>query len=335
MQNGEQAVLDFLRERSPRNVSVILHEGADPDAICSGFAICHLLDQLYGAKATLMAPGKVSSAAKRSLSDLDISITKPDLDECDLVIVVDTSSLSMLGDAADLLQASKVPVVQIDHHSPSQSMEKVATIRLLDDSSPSTTEIVYSLFKRSGVLISKNLAQVFVFGIVAESGHLLRLRNSSLKKLCELLQRGGDVEAALIRLKKKMPLDERIARLKSAQRLIIKRVDDLMIAISHVGSYHTSAAKGLLTLGADLVATIAKNKEIKIAIRASENYISRTGIHVGKDICIPLGKLLGGEGSGHKAVGGIRVRCSVSHAKSELLQFLEDKTSNSLRIIDR
>jgi nanoRNase/pAp phosphatase (c-di-AMP/oligoRNAs hydrolase) len=324
----KQGFLDFLKGISPKKISVLLHKGADLDAICSGFAISYLVSKLYGAEATLMAPDGISSAARNSLSTLGISVESPNLEGCDLIIVVDTSSLSMLGGAAKLLLKSKVPIIQIDHHSPSPNMESIASFRLLDEDSPSTTELVYSLFKISKVQISEKLAQVFVFGIVAESGNLSRLKNSSLCSLCELLQRGGDVEAALNGLKKEMPLDERIARLKSAQRILLRRVGDMLIAISHVGSYHSSAARSLLVLGADLAATVAKNKDgLKIAVRASENYVSRTGLHVGRDICMPLGKLLGGEGSGHRMVGGIRASCSFTHARSALLSFLEERSN--------
>ncbi len=321
-------ILSLLGWKEVKLIILVCHHNADPDAVCSGFAISHLVSKLYGAEATLMAPDGISSSARSFLSALGISVECPNLEGCDLIIVVDTSSLSMLGGAAKLLLDSKVPIVQIDHHSPSPSMESIASFRLLDEESPSTTELVYSLFKISEVQISEKLAQVFVFGIVAESGNLSRLRNSSLCSLCELLQRGGDVEAALNGLKKEMPLDERIARLKSAQRILLKRVGDILIAISHVGSYHSSAARSLLVLGADLAATVAKNKDgLKIAVRASENYISRTGLHVGRDICMPLGKLLGGEGSGHRTVGGIRASCSLSHARSALLSFLEERSN--------
>ncbi|MBO3803250.1 MAG: DHH family phosphoesterase [Candidatus Brockarchaeota archaeon] len=332
MLGGKRAFLDFVKKASPRKVSVLLHEGADPDAVCSGFAVCQLISEISGAVATLIAPG-VSSTAKNVISALGIRVSgpDPDLGGCDLVVVVDTSSLSMLGCAAERLLASKVPVVQIDHHSPSPSMEGIASFRLLDEGSPSTTEIVYSLFKASKTRISKNLAQAFVFGIVSESGNLSRLRNSSLRVLCELSKAGGDVEAALGGLRKEASLDERIARLKSAQRVVLRRVGDILIAVSHVGSYHSSAAKSLIALGADLAATLAKNKDgLKISVRASENYASITGIHVGKDICAPLGALLGGEGSGHRMVGGIRANCGFSRARTALLSFLEEKSAGAL-----
>ncbi len=54
----------------------------------------------------------------------------------------------MLGSFATPIRASGIPIAQIDHHYPSPSMEGVAAIRLLDEEAPSTTEMVYSLFKR-------------------------------------------------------------------------------------------------------------------------------------------------------------------------------------------
>jgi len=330
--SGEQGFLGFLRERSPRKVSILTHVGADPDAICSAFALRHLIRELLSADAVVVAPGRLSSATKAILQRLAITISKPEFEDSDLVIVVDTSSLSMLGAAAQLVISSGVPIAQIDHHSPSASMGEIAVIRLLDEEAPSTTEIIYSLFKCAGIEVPENLAQVLMMGIVAESGRLSRLGGTSLSNLCELSKRGGDIEMALEALKRHLPLDERIARLKSAQRLNLVRVDEILIAISDIGSYHASSANGLLALGADLATTLSKGKgALKITIRASENFISRTGIHVGRDICIPLGKILGGEGNGHKGVGGIRTVGDLSRVKSVVLNFIEDRTAQAIR----
>lgn len=327
----EQRFLGFLRERSPRKVSILTHAGADPDAVCSAFAVRHLIHELLGADASVVAPEDISSSTKEVLKKLAITPSLPEFGDSDLFIVVDTSSLSMVGRAAPLLLSSGVPIAQIDHHSPSSSMEGIAAIRLLDEDAPSTTEIVYSLLKGAGIEVPQELAQVLMTGIVAESGRLSRLRGVSLSNLCELSRRGGDIEMALEVLKRHSPLDERMARLKSAQRLSLVRVDVLLLATSHVGSYHASAARGLLALGADLAATLSKGRGVlKITVRANEDFLSRTGIHVGRDICAPLGKMLGGEGSGHEGVGGVRAKGDLSRVRSVVQNFIEDRTAQAI-----
>jgi len=330
--SGEHDFLDFLRRLSPKKVSIITHVGADPDAICSAFALRHLIRELIGSDAEVIAPGRASSAAKAILTKLAIALSEPELGGSDLAILVDTPSLSMLGSFADIMRASGIPIAQIDHHYPNPSMEGVAAICLLDEGAPSTTEMVYSLFKGAGIEVTNEVAQILLTGIVAESGRLSRLKGASLSNLCELSRRGGDVEVALWDLKSHMPLDERAARLKSAQRLSLARVEDVLIAVSHVGSYHASAARSLIALGADIAATLSKGKgSMKVTVRANEDFLSRTGIHVGRDICTPLGEILGGEGSGHEGAGGIRAKGDLNGVRSAVLNFIEDRTANAIR----
>jgi len=330
--SGEHDFLDFLRKLSPKKVSIFTHVGADPDAICSAFALRHLVRELTGSDASVIAPERTSSATRAILPKLAIALSEPQLVGSDLIILVDTPSLSMLGSSATLILSSGIPIAQIDHHCPNSSMGGVAAIRLLDEKAPSTTEMVYSLFKRASVEVTKDIAQILLMGIVAESGLLSRLRGTSLSNLCELSQMGGDVESALGALRSQLPLDERTARLKSAQRLCIVKVEDVLIAVSHVGSYHASAARSLLALGADIAATLSKSKGVmKITVRANVNFLLRTGIHVGRDICTPLGEILGGEGSGHEGVGGIRAKGDLHSVRSALLNFIEDKTASAIR----
>jgi len=329
---GERDFIDFLRKSAPKKVSILTHVGADPDAICSAFALRHLVRELVGSDAGVITPERVSSAAKAILQKLAIVLSEPELGGSDLIVIVDTPSLAMLGQYATLIRSSGAPIAQIDHHYPNPSMGGVAAIRLLDEEAPSTTEIIYSLYKMAGVGISEDMAQILLTGIVAESGRLSRLRGTSLSNMYELSQRGGDVEKALADLQGHLSLDERVARLKSAQRLCLVKVEDVLIAVSHVGSYHASAARSLLALGADIVATLSKGKEgLKITVRANENYISRTGIHIGRDICTPLGEILGGEGSGHGGVGGIRAKGDLHSIRSVVLNFIEDKTVNAMQ----
>ena len=331
MSSGEHDFIDFLRKSAPKKVSILTHVGADPDAICSAFALRHLVQELVGSDAGVITPERVSSAAKAILQKLAIVMSEPELGDSDLIVIVDTPSLSMLGQYATLISSSVAQIAQIDHHYPNPSMG-VAAIRLLDEEAPSTTEIIYSLYKRAGVGIGKDMAQILLTGIVAESGRLSRLRGASLLNMYELSQRGGDVEKALADLQGHMSLDERAARLKSAQRLCLVKVGDVLIAISHVGSYHASAARSLLALGADIAATLSKGKEgLKITVRANENYISRTGIHIGRDVCTPLGEILGGEGSGHGGVGGIRAKGDLHRIRSVVLNFIEDKTVKAMQ----
>src|SRR3989337_1309558 len=45
--------------------------------------------------------------------------------------------------------------------------------------------------------------------------------------------------------------------------------------------------------------------KIRINMRATEEFHNKTGVHLGRDVAIPLGKQLGGAGGGHPTAAGL------------------------------
>ena len=94
-----------------------------------------------------------------------------------------------------------------------------------------------------------------------------------------------------------LPIDtsERLAKLKACKRAKIIRVNDWIIALSHVSAFQAPAAKALIDLGAHVSAVAGqKNGKIEISLRCTRQFTEEAGVNLGKDIAAPLGSFCRG-----------------------------------------
>jgi len=66
---------------------------------------------------------------------------------------------------------------------------------------------------------------------------------------------------SVLRRRKARDLPEILAVLKALQRMIIRRIEDRIFVVTHVGSYESQVANILMQLGADVVFVVSKKKE--------------------------------------------------------------------------
>ena len=144
------------------------------------------------------------------------------------------------------------------------------------------------------------LAAIFV-----ETRHFLLARKSTFEAAAGLVESAADPRRLSEMLRARMSRSERIARLKAAGRVQVVGLGDWIVATSELGSYQSSAARALLGLGAHvaIVAGMVKDR-VRVNMRSTEEFASKTGVHLGRDLAIPLGTALGGGGGGHPSAAG-------------------------------
>ena len=54
-----------------------------------------------------------------------------------------------------------------------------------------------------------------------------------------------------------------------------------------------------------------KNDKLEVSLRCNRDFTEKTGIHLGKDIAMPLGEQLGGVGGGHAMAAGVNAKGEV------------------------
>ncbi|MEM3521944.1 MAG: hypothetical protein QXD78_02735, partial [Candidatus Bathyarchaeia archaeon] len=171
---------------------------------------------------------------------------------------------------------------------------------IYDEKVSSSCELIFHLFNLFNLKISKNEALANLIVIVYETKHFALASSKTFITIDKLISCGAMVEEAVKILKMPMPQPEKIARLKAAQRMQIWRLKDWIAVTSEVGSYHASAARGLVMLGADVAIVGSEEKgKIKISLRSNKEFFEKSKVHLGRDIAIPVGDFMNGMGGGH------------------------------------
>jgi nanoRNase/pAp phosphatase (c-di-AMP/oligoRNAs hydrolase) len=176
---------------------------------------------------------------------------------------------------------------------------------------------------------SLNEAKALFLGIAFDTRHFILANSSTFKTIAELGDIGVNSQEVLSTLALPMDFSERVARMKAVRRAKLLKIDNWIIALSHVSAYQASAARALVDLGAHMAAVAGrKNEEIEISLRCTREFNKITGIHLGKDIAKPLGEYLKGMGGGHATAAGVNGTGEVNAGLKRCLRLVKEKLAN-------
>lgn len=303
--------------RTSRTAVIFCHQNADPDAICSAFLLVKLLKHINRRmKIVAASPGGVSRVSSRVMERLGFNV-EDDVDPCkyDVIFTVDTNTLQQLGTAKESVDRCGKPLIMIDHHAIHPDTRHRATILLSEENATSACEIIYKQCRGMKVRLTKKDALAAFLGLAYETGHFAIATTKSLRLACELLAKGVDGTKALNLIRIPMDNSERIARIKSAQRLTWEKIGSWIVATSTVGSFHASVARSLIGLGAHLAIVAGeKGNKLTLSFRSTADFFAGTGFHVGRDLATPLGAAMKGAGGGHSTAAGATVQGRLDEA---------------------
>ncbi len=294
-------VASLLRESTHR--IIVAHKNADPDALGAAVLMGALM-RVYGGGHCYVFPEGLSRLSKRTLAEAGIV-----LPQCtsrappDLLVIVDSSNPSQLGDAAELLEESR-RVIVVDHHEPGALLEK-ADLAIYDSGAASASELVAMLLRETGVSASSAEASIGLTGIYYDTKKFSIIGRYSFEASAFLYALGGRPLA--ITAREEPDFSERMARLKAASRALIARVcREIIIAVTHVGSHESSAARALIEIGADIAVVATHRPEgTRVSLRASRR-AAEHGIRVDV-IARYIAQKYGGEGGGHQQVAMVQL----------------------------
>jgi len=312
-----------------KKILILCHQNADPDALCSAYAIKNLVAHLFPGIELLIGSDDLNKISNGILEDLQIPLAKNfNIELFDAFIIVDTNNVEQLGCYRSVSTLSK-PIMFIDHHTPHLSTTQITKYVVIDETSSSTAEIVYNLFKEAGIKPSPDTAMALLIGITYDSKHFLLANASTFKAATDLIDAGADYTSVVERLRILMPRSERIARLKAINRAQISDVRNWLIAVSNVSAYEASACRALIETGADIAIVGAERKnEIRISARATQNIHKKTGIHLGK-LMEELGTIVEGMGGGHSTAAGFNGKDNYTKAINHLLKLIKKQLENA------
>jgi phosphoesterase RecJ-like protein len=288
-------------------VVLLCHHNADPDAICAAFAFSQLLGRLRPElEIEIAAAQGPSRLAKSVLKSLPVTLTaQPRIEKADLIVLLDTNTIQQLDEWGERVKASNSPLIVVDHHASHPETERLATMCVTNEEASSACEIVHQFFKEAEVELTEVEAKALFLGIAFDTRHFVIATSNTLKIVADLIDAGVNAQETLPLLSLPMEYSERIARLKAGRRVKLLRINDWLIAFSHVGAYQASAARALIGLGAH-VAIVAgqRGDTLQVSLRSSRDFHKKTGIHLGRDVAKPLGESLHGMGGGHSVSAG-------------------------------
>jgi nanoRNase/pAp phosphatase (c-di-AMP/oligoRNAs hydrolase) len=275
-----------------RNVLYLCHRNADPDAIGCSFALSRTFGGEIGAVDDLSRTG-VSLA---NIIGAHILINPP-MDDYDLVVVVDTSVKTQLGDR---LPAS---YALVDHHLDKGLLD--GALFYIQKPTKSTAEIVWTILKENGKKVDERVALGLMAGMIADTGRFKRASPGTFLAAAELLDAGGFAyEEAQEALSVPANLSQRIALLKAASRTEVTRQSNWLVACTEVNSFEGSAAMALVDLGADVAFVAGRHGNlIRISARCSRE-ATRRGINLAK-LLGEVGRSYGGDGGGHRSAAAL------------------------------
>jgi nanoRNase/pAp phosphatase (c-di-AMP/oligoRNAs hydrolase) len=301
--------VDFsdLKDHLRGKVSILCHHNADPDAIGAAYSMERLIHTLDpNAVTEILYPDSASLLAERMISHFKIEASPhPKIMGADVVLVVDTGSLIQLEVLQPMLKTGAARVF-IDHHGRDDEIARIADVYIVDESAVATCEIIYQYWRSLGQSPSKEVAEALLLGIAFDSKHFAIGTPRTFRIIAELMELGATLSGARELLQGVMDVSEKLARLKAAQRLTIYRMDPWIVVTSNLGSFQSSAARGILNLGADVVIIAGNEKEeLKASLRSTEEFYRNSGIHLGEDVTKPLSEPYKGAGGGHPTAAGI------------------------------
>jgi len=311
------------KAKSSRRVLILGHQNADPDAVCSGYLLARLLRRINRRLRVVVAsPDGVSKVSARVLEHLRFEVAeKAEPSKFDMVFTVDTNTLEQLGSLKEAVEKSGRPLIVIDHHAAHPETRNYAEVVISDEKATSACEVVFQLYTTLRAKPTKKEALAAFLGIAYETGHFAIATTKSLRLACELLDIGVDGTRALNIIRIPMENSERIARIKSAQRLNWENIDGWIVATSSVGSFHASVARSLIGLGAHL-AIVGGEKEdrLTLSFRSTNEFFSRTSFHLGRDLATVLGETMNGAGGGHPTAAGATVQGRLDEALAKSVE---------------
>ncbi|UCD73116.1 MAG: DHH family phosphoesterase [Candidatus Bathyarchaeota archaeon] len=306
-----EEVVAFLKEKSIRSVVLFCHHNADLDSFGSAFGFGELLKRINpGLQVSIVTPGGLSRLSKRLAEKLRVEITdSPPLSAADMVVLLDVNTVIQLDDWGDRIRSLEVPILLIDHHAPHPETQKLASFSVLDETAASTAEIVYRFWRETGFDIAYQEALALFLGIAYDTRHFALANSETFQTILDLIDHGIEVKEALQMIAVPLELPERLARLKAVGRAKIHRICSWVVAVSETSAFQASACRALLKVGADVaVVGGVKDEKLRISLRSTGDFFRKTGLHLGRDVAVPLGIAIDGAGGGHEMAAGANGR---------------------------
>lgn len=307
------------------NILIVCHPNADPDCIGSAYAVLTALNALYPEKhVTILATEGIGSSSKKMIDYLhlssDISTRPPKTTSASenknknkkmnkndaLFLLVDTSSIDQVPVVKNLVESKGIPYAIVDHHTPVEKTVRNAAFSLIKERSSACEVVFEALGSRK---LQPKALEALLTGLIYDSRRFLNRPESSILFASKLIRLGATPSLAIELLSSDDDPSERMAKLKGASRIKMYKADDWIISVTSIGSFESSVARAITTLGADVSLVLNCGKSgSRLSGRASDAFFKKTGFNLACDLMQPLAGIFGGQGGGHPTAASVNLK---------------------------
>jgi phosphoesterase RecJ-like protein len=162
-----QEILEAVK--GVNRILVNCHRGPDSDSVGSALALAKVV-RMFDKDVLIVCPSDVPEDLKflkgsDEIKKIDYSSFK--FSEYDLFLSIDSSNYSMMSGSKELEMTTDLPIIVIDHHFSNEGFGK---INLIDSKMTSTGELLFHIFQDWEVVITSEIAQSLLTGIIGDTG---------------------------------------------------------------------------------------------------------------------------------------------------------------------
>src|SRR3989344_2123971 len=287
------ALKDVTTEiKKAQRIAILCHHNADLDSVCSALV---LKDALVAQNKEVLvgAAESVSKNARRIVEGRGVLID-PEVKDFDLIVTVDAASPEQLLPVRPDLSKTVV----IDHHQPG-ALAAGAKAAYVDATSKSSAQLVHAIVKDLGAVVTPEMAALLAAAIISDTNYLRFADIKTFEAVVDLLRASGKEYKDILDLTaEEIDVSERIAILRSTQRLQTYQLGDLLVAFSTVGSFEAAVARSFLKLGADIsIVAVPRSGAVRISGRMNSKRQGRLSLVT--DVFKPCEAMIGGSAGGH------------------------------------
>jgi nanoRNase/pAp phosphatase (c-di-AMP/oligoRNAs hydrolase) len=309
---------NVLEELWEGTTLVLSHRNADIDAMGCSIAVAAMFPGV-----TIGAVESVSRGANNLLANygerFPVIVDPPVEDEgspWDRILFVDTATPSQVAPYDRFLGSSIV----VDHHARNSALAEVNPRYHCEPDSPSCAQVVHRLAVEAGAEVNADAAMALVAGILADTERFRIAPNLAVQDALGILHEGSLELPDVIRSIERPTYDRShaIAMLKSAKRSEHFEIGRFILARSRVGAFEASAARHLVSMGADVAIVASEDGDITSLTGRVGRRALDAGFHLG-EFFQELARLTGGDGGGHAGAAGFKAELPLDEVETRSL----------------
>ncbi|MES2216284.1 MAG: DHH family phosphoesterase [Patescibacteria group bacterium] len=310
--------------KKAKHILLHLHPSPDPDSVGSALAMKFALEQLGKKVTAIRGDSEIPKAFMHFPGATEIvqkNFFEVDLKDFDLFIAQDSGSIEMISRVGTAVFPDSLKVIVIDHH---RTNTKYGSINLVDSSYPATAQILFDLFKKWNISLTKEIASNLFMGMYTDTGGFKYVGTSpaTFSAASELVKHVPEFSRLIAAMENSSTPGE-----LAFQGLALNSIETFLngkLALSVVSSVVLNE-KGITDedINGSMISTIMRRVgawNVVGAMAEKEPGVTKVSFRSADGNVYDVSKLavaLGG--GGHKAAAGVNMQMPISEAKKAVV----------------